>query len=96
MTEPTPPQLTDPRRKRILYRATHRGTKESDAIVGGFFEGAVATLPDGKLDEADALLDEADVDLIDWVMGRQPVPDRWRNSLFDDVLDYYRHLTKLK
>lgn len=88
--------LTDPRRKRILYRATHRGTKESDAIVGGYFSEAVATLPDDKLDEADALLDEADLDLIDWIMGRQPVPERWKNTLFDGVLAYYAVLSKTK
>ena len=86
--------LTDPRRKRILYRATHRGTKESDAIIGGFFEEAVATLPDDKLDEADELLDEADLDLVEWVMGRKPVPDRWRGTLFDGVQAYYDKLTK--
>ena len=88
--------LTDLRRKRILYRATHRGTKESDAIVGGFFTVAAANLPDEKLDEADALLDEADLDLIDWVMGRTPIPERWRNSLFDEVLAYYGALVRKK
>jgi len=87
---------TDPRRKRILYRATHRGTKESDAIVGGYFVEVAAGLPDDKLDEADALLDEADLDLMDWVMGRTPVPERWRNTLFDGVLDYYARLAKPK
>lgn len=89
-----PIQPTDPRRKRILYRATHRGTKESDAIIGGFFTEAVAGLPEDKLDEADALLDEADLDLMDWVMGRQQVPDRLRNSLFDGVLAYYQRLAR--
>jgi antitoxin CptB len=85
----SPTLPTDSRRKRILYRATHRGTKESDAIVGGYFSEIAATLPDDKLDEADALLDEADLDLIDWIMGRQPVPARWKNTLFDGVLAYY-------
>lgn len=89
-----PIQPTDPRRKRILYRATHRGTKESDAIIGGFFTEVVTGLPDDKLDEADALLDEADLDLMDWVMGRQPVPERLRNTLFDGVLAYYQRLAQ--
>ena len=92
----TRPPLTDLRRKRILYRATHRGTKESDAIVGGYFTEAVADLPDDKLDEADELLDVADLDLVDWAMGKKPVPARWENSLFDGVLAYYNQLTKLK
>jgi len=80
------------RRKRILYRATHRGTKEADFVVGGFFREHTAALPDGKLDEADALLDVLDLDLMDWLMGRQPVPDTWSGTLFDDLLAYYLKL----
>lgn len=93
MTQNPPADL---RRRRILYRATHRGTKESDAIVGGYFSQAVADLPDDKLDEADELLDVADLDLVDWVMGRKPVPERWQNTLFDGVIAYYGQLTKDK
>ena len=92
LTDMSDSPLTDPRRKRLLYRATHRGTKESDAIIGGFFTAAVATLPDDKIAEAEVLVDEADLDLMDWVMGRTPVPERWRNTLFDGVLEYYRKM----
>lgn len=90
----TPEPLTDPRRKRILYRATHRGTKESDAIIGGFFSEAVAGIPDDRLDEADELLDVLDLDLMDWIMGRTPTPERWRGTLFDGVMAFYAKLTK--
>ena len=86
--------LTDIRRKRILYRATHRGTKESDAVVGGFFRQNISEIPNEKLDEADELLDVADADLMDWFMGRIPVPDRWVGTLFDCVLAYYRSLAE--
>jgi len=84
--------LTDPRRKRLLYRALHRGTKESDAVVGGFFSKVAGSLPEDKLPEAEALLEELDLDIMDWLMGRQPVPERWRNTIFDDVITYYRSL----
>lgn len=86
--------LIDVRRKRILYRATHRGTKESDAVVGGFFKQAIHDIPDDKLDEADELLDVADADLMDWFMGRTPVPERWSGTLFDGVFAYYEDLSK--
>ena len=82
----------DNRRKRILYRATHRGTKEADFVVGGFFTAAAAGIPDAKLDEADALLDVADLDLMDWLMGRLPTPAIWNGTLFDDLLAYYQAL----
>jgi antitoxin CptB len=77
------------RRKRILYRATHRGTKEADAVVGGFFANAFGWSA-AQLDDAEALLEELDLDILDWVMDRTPVPARWSGTLFDDVVDYYR------
>ena len=41
MTEPEH-ALLDTRRKRLLYRSTHRGTHENDLLIGGFV--AVALL----------------------------------------------------
>ena len=59
-----------------------------------FSNSASATLPDAVFDEAEALLDEADLDLMDWLMGRLPIPERWQGTVFDDVLRYYHALTK--
>lgn len=83
-------QITDPRRKRLLYRATHRGTKEADVIIGGFFQEQAGRLPDERLAEAEEFLDVPDLDLMDWILGRQPVPERWKNSLLDDVMAWER------
>ncbi|MBD25480.1 MAG: succinate dehydrogenase assembly factor 2 [Candidatus Marinimicrobia bacterium] len=82
----------DFRRKRIIYRANHRGTKECDTVIGGFFTSIIIDLPDSKLEEAEQLLDVDDADLMDWFVGRKPVPDRWKNSLFDGILRHYRSL----
>jgi antitoxin CptB len=82
--------ITDLRRKRILYRATHRGTKEADAVVGGYFSETVAAIPDAQLDEVEEFLEIPDLDIMDWVMGRAPVPERWGGSLFDAVRAYYQ------
>lgn len=85
-----PEQPTDPRRKRILFRATHRGTKEADVIIGGFFQENVVGLAEERLLEAEEFLELSDLDLVDWILGRTPVPDRWRGSLLDDVLAWER------
>jgi len=82
--------MLDDRRKRLIYRATHRGMKESDAIVGGYFSAVVAEIPEGRMAEAEALLEETDADLMDWVMGRQPIPDRLKGGMLDDVIAYSR------
>ncbi|TAL04552.1 MAG: succinate dehydrogenase assembly factor 2 [Rhodospirillaceae bacterium] len=83
----------DDRRKRLLYRATHRGTKESDFIIGGFFTRVTADLSDTQVAEAEALLEENDIDLINWVTGREAVPERWRAGLLAEVMAHYRGLT---
>ena len=82
----------DDRRKRLLYRATHRGTKESDLIIGGFFTRMTADLSDAQVDEAEVLLEENDIDLVNWVTGREAVPERWRMGLLADVMAHYRGL----
>jgi antitoxin CptB len=85
-----PDQPLDPRRKRLLYRATHRGTKEADVIIGGFFQENADRLPEARLSEAEEFLELSDLDLVDWIMGRKPVPERWQDTLFDDVLAWER------
>jgi antitoxin CptB len=70
---PDAPEL-DARRRRLLFRANHRGTKEADLIVGGFVARTIATLSEPELDELEAVLEHPDVDLADWLSGRRPAP----------------------
>lgn len=71
---PLDPAPLDARRRRLLFRATHRGTYENDLLVGGFVRARVATFTDAELDEVEALMEHPDADLADWLTGRQPIP----------------------
>jgi antitoxin CptB len=73
MTEPAPAAL-EARRRRLLFRATHRGTHENDLLIGGFIAPRIATFALAELDELEALLDLPDPDLADWLTGRRPIP----------------------
>jgi len=64
----------DARRRRLLFRATHRGTQETDRIVGGYVAARLAAFTDQELTELEAIMDLPDVDLADWLMGRLPIP----------------------
>lgn len=64
----------DPRRRRILFRATHRGTQETDRLVGGYVSARLLSFTDAELDAVEAMMDLPDVDLADWLMGRLPIP----------------------
>jgi len=65
---------TDLRRRRLLFRATHRGTKENDIMIGGFVADRLAQLTDSDMDALEAVMELPDTDLADWLTGRQPIP----------------------
>ena len=62
------------RRRRLLFRATHRGTHENDLLVGGFVKTRIDTLDEHDLDVLEEILELPDVSLADWLTGRQPIP----------------------
>ena len=69
--------LPDPRRKRLLFRSWHRGTREADLVLGSFAEQHLAGFDEAQLDRYEALLEVPDLDLFDWITGQTaPPPDR--------------------
>jgi antitoxin CptB len=93
----------DPRRRRLKFRAWHRGTREADYMIGGFFDRHHATwgepelawfeaLLEGEPELAwfEALLEEDDVDVMAWALGTQPVPQRYAGAQMEAMqrLDY--------
>lgn len=78
------------RLKRLGFRAWHRGTKEADLLIGGFFDRHATRWNDAEIDWFEALLEEQDVDIMAWAIGTQDVPEQWRGLLMDGLkkLDY--------
>jgi antitoxin CptB len=73
-TPPTDHSAAATRRRRLLFRATHRGTHENDLLVGGFVRDRIDVLTDADLDALEEILELPDVALADWLTGRQPIP----------------------
>ena len=63
------------RLKRMTMRSWRRGTKEMDLILGPYADAHVAQMDEAALCAFDALLEEADTDLLPWIMGQNAVPD---------------------
>lgn len=76
----------DFRRRRIAYRAWHRGTREADMLVGGFAERFAAGWGEAELDWFEDLLAEQDVDIIDWAFGKKAPPERYHGPLLDALM----------
>ncbi len=65
--------MTD-RLKALKYRAHYRGTREADAVVGGFFDRYGAGWGDAEIAWFEALVDADDEDILAWAMGRADPP----------------------
>jgi len=73
MSEPEPAPR-DARRRRLLYRATHRGTYENDILLGGFVQRHIDAMDDSELSALETLLEWPENELADWLTGRLPIP----------------------
>jgi antitoxin CptB len=76
------------RRKRLLFRSWHRGTRESDLILGRFADAHVARFDGAQLDRYEMLLDCPDADIFDWVCGRAALPPEHDNDVTNLLLAY--------
>ena len=66
-----------PRFARARFRAWHRGTREADLLIGGFFDRHHAAWDETGLTWFEALLDEDDVDVLAWALQAQPAPAKF-------------------
>ncbi len=69
------------RLKRLHFRAHHRGTKEADLLIGGFFDTHGAGWTDEEMTLFEALLEEQDVDIMAWAMGTDTAPEKYAGSI---------------
>ena len=76
------PAATDIRRKQLHFRATHRGFKEVDAILGAFAALHLSELDAQELEMFAALLEVPDHELYDWLRGAAPVPRLHDSPIF--------------
>ncbi|MGE0232552.1 MAG: succinate dehydrogenase assembly factor 2 [Flavobacteriaceae bacterium] len=78
---PTP----DARRKRILYRAWHRGTRELDMLIGRFAAAKIEGMDDTALDGLEALMEAPEPMIMEWVTGRAEPPAGIDHSLVEQL-----------
>lgn len=82
--------LSDIDRRKLHYRAHHRGTREADAVIGGFFDFGHAGWSAEQVAWFERLLEEQDVDILGWAMGTAAVPEVFAGPMMDALkrLDY--------
>lgn len=86
------PMHSDEELRRLHWRAHHRGTREADALVGGFFDAHHASWSASELKLFGAMLNEQDVDIMGWAIGTAEAPERFAGPMIEALkkLDYVR------
>jgi antitoxin CptB len=70
------------RRKRALYRAHHRGTKELDLVLGRYADERVPAMDETRLLAFERFLALPDPDIDQWLRGRK-APDGIAGAVAD-------------
>jgi antitoxin CptB len=84
----------DVRRRRLLFRSWHRGTREMDLIMGRFADAMIGELSEMEIDELERLSEQPEPDLYAWITGDRPVPAEHDTSVFNKLRSFARNERK--
>jgi antitoxin CptB len=71
------------KRKRLIFRSWHRGTREMDLLMGSFADAHIMSMEEPDLSLYDSILEHNDPDLYNWITGKEDVPSNYSNHVMD-------------
>ena len=81
----------DPRRKRTLFRAWHRGIREMDLIMGRFADAEIGAMSERDLAEFERLIEVPDRDLYLWITGKAETPANYDTPVLRRLKSFHSH-----
>lgn len=78
-----------PERRRALYRAWHRGTREMDLLLGRFADMRLAALSQEDFAAFEALMEAQDREVFAWLTDAAPVPDNYNTGLYRSLKAFH-------
>ena len=84
-SHPSPAPHGHVKRKQLLFRAWHRGTKEMDLVLGHYADAHLDRMTDRELDQFEALIGLPDHQLYQWVTGREPIPAHYDTAVMREA-----------
>ena len=78
----------DVRRRRLLFRAWHRGIREVDLILGQFADAHIADLSEAEVDAFERLMDVPEHDVLAWITGDAATPAEYDTAFFRRVREF--------
>ncbi len=79
----------DYRLKRLIYRASHRGTKEADILLGNYAADKAPAMTEAQFAAFETLLEETDRDLVAWITGQSNADGHAHLDLIVDIRNFH-------
>lgn len=79
----------DTRRRRAGYRASHRGTKEMDWLLGRYADAVLPEISNQALDQFERFLSLPDPELHKWILSPELIGDSEFAELVDSVRRFH-------
>lgn len=79
----------DDRRRKVLFRAWHRGMREMDYVLGTFTNAEIENLDEQELDQFEELMQEPDPEMYKWLSGSVPVPAAWDVPIVNRIRKFH-------
>ena len=74
--------------KRLIYRSSYTGMKETDLLLGQFAARHLPELSDDELDMFEAILDAGDPRILAWVQGDEQVPEAFQGAVIELIKNF--------
>ncbi|MEX0344130.1 MAG: succinate dehydrogenase assembly factor 2 [Rhizobiaceae bacterium] len=77
------------RQRKALYRAWHRGMRETDLLLGSFADAEISNLDNSELAIFEHLLDQPDAEILGWLTGSCETPAEFDTPLLQRIRNYH-------
>lgn len=78
------------KRKKLIFRSWHRGTREIDLLLGRFADEILPNFDENQLDLYDRFLNNSDPDIYNWLTRVEPVPPSEDNQVTQLLMAFYK------
>ncbi len=68
-------------KKKIIYKASHRGSKEMDILLGNFINKYIELFNENELNLFNSILDTDDDNIYQWILGKKEIPNEHSNRV---------------
>ena len=82
------------RKKKILFKCTHRGTKELDTLLGNYVSNHISILKSKELDYLDIILRFNDMDLFKILTKKKEISKKINKFFIKKIIKFNQKFNK--